>query len=644
MFRPRCRPTLEALEDRALLATVYVVPANVPTDGLHVHSLQDAIIAIQFEGFDTIQIEPNSVPGAFDFGPPGGNLPQSAVIQGDPNYPLNALPRLDNVDLNSFYTPPETNFFLAHLNLSFVEVTNGQLSDDTITGTVSAMDSQGLLVQNCKFSHSASATGGMLELSGANSAIVSNNTFTSAAVDDTAVAIDSSVGVTVSNNTIKLTGGGSFAAAILVQNHFADTGVDLNTNVIQTSTKGGIGVLTSKASGNTLNLRLEGNDLRQNFVGLGVIGDGTYLGNIDAGSTGGSPGGNKFQGFTPNPNGREAIETLLATTGTVQAHFNTWSVFDPQTAVDPTAGTTIATGSSISFVPSGVLAVFLDLSAFNLDMRDNGLGGIGVAFDRGAEQTFSGVRQIMVESGNGGHSVAYALLPADRPGEILPAVRPADLRFALGAGNDTLQVSALAGWGSDTTHQPWHIAVTGGAGVERSTFLFGGHLGNLDLEDQLGKKQNTVDVRIDPGTAADYSGTVLKMNFLGTGGADSIHALIGSDHVSGPGPINRALLTAALDLHFAAGRGMSTLSVEYRNVVIDAPQRIELTGAHSEDALRLMLNDVVVSAPLEVRFSGGPGWAVEVGLSDGADRDVGVEALLHALHGRRRRPFHDVEQ
>jgi hypothetical protein len=455
---PRKPLGLEVLEDRALLATVYVVPANAPTDKTHVHNLSEAMNAVEVYGIDTIQIEPQSVPGDIGLVPLNIPLPVAISIQGDSAFPLKALPQLDEMDLTDFGTTP---IGLAHLNLTSVDINNGQLTDDTITGTVTASESQTLVaVESCHFLHSASAPPVMLQLSHTPLAIVSGNTFTSAEVDDTAVAIESTFGVTVANNTITLKGGGSFAAGILVQNRYRDTSAELDNNTIQTSTKGGLGIVTITSPGNTLNVRIAGNDLRQNFVGLAVIGDGVYFGNIDAGSSGGSPGGNNFQGFTPNPNGREAIETLFAPTGTVQAHFNSWSVFDPQTVVSPTPGTTIATGSSISFMPGGMLSIFLDLSASSLNLMDNGQGDIGVAFNRGMTQTFSGIRRIRVESGGGGHSVDYELLPAVHPAELLPAVRPADLVVHLGL-EDSFTLSAVVALAGPPPARLWKITVNG---------------------------------------------------------------------------------------------------------------------------------------------------------------------------------------
>jgi hypothetical protein len=185
-------------------------------------------------------------------------------------------------------------------------------------------------------------------------------------------------------------------------------------------------------------------------------------------------------------------------------------------------------------------------------------------------------------------------------------VRPADLTVRMGNGDDTLLVDAHNGFENPTT-MPWHIDVTGG-GVERSTFLLGGQMGNLDLEEHLAEKKSTVDVSIDPSASVEAVDSFLKMNFFGAGGADTVHAVIGPADAAteGPGPINRVMLETAVDLSLTAGGGMETLSVEYHDVTIAAPQTLEMTGVQSGDTLHVTLQNALVSAPLAVAWS-GPG-------------------------------------
>src|SRR5262249_22422618 len=79
-------------------------------------------------------------------------------------------------------------------------------------------------------------------------------------------------------------------------------------------------------------------------------GDGTSLGTIVAGKVGSTtaPGGNDFHGFGLTGHTNLAIRTLSATSGTVQASLNGWSVADPRTVVSAISGTTIDTGSALS--------------------------------------------------------------------------------------------------------------------------------------------------------------------------------------------------------------------------------------------------------------------------------------------------------
>jgi hypothetical protein len=646
---------LEVLEDRFLLSTVYVVPANAPTDKTHVLSLSDAMTAVKMYGFDTIQIEPQSVPGGVDLSmPPYLPLPASVSIQGDPNFPVQALPQLDKVSLGVIF--PATSFGLAHLNLTFVYITNGQLTDDTITGTVEASDSQALVaVKNCLFLHSASAPPVMLQLSNTPGAIVSGNTFISAEVDDTAVEIDSTFGVTVANNTIMLLGGGGFATGILVQNSFSDTSAELDDNSIQTSTKGGLGILTIKSPDSTLNVKIAGNDLQQNFVGLAVIGDGTFLGTIDAGSNGGSPGGNKFQGFTPNPNGRVAIDTLLATTGTVQAHFNIWSVFDPQTVVSPTPGTTIATGTFLSFSPIGVLSVFLDLSAASFNLMDNGQGGLGVAFNRGVTQTFAGIRQITVESGVGSHSISYELLPAVHPAELLPAVRPADLQVHLGL-EDSFTLSAAVGLAGPPPARLWMIDVNGrgdnqvrtsigalpvrlavqlGTGTNLADLTFSG-IGHMPLPETVAVSggQGNNDIRVSYAflvtpQAQMSAEAPLTVNVSSGTGRNAIrisYALSSAISARSAAPVS-PLPTFAIPLQTTvkSGPGPINLAVSYATsgtgspIVFTAPVLLDVSGGWN-NVIRVTFGPSAASLPglvaspapvlnslFRMRLQGGPG-------------------------------------
>jgi hypothetical protein len=376
--RSRFRPALETLEDRLVLSTLRVVPANVPVDATHFHSAQDALNSLgPVPPPSVIQIEPNSQPG----GLVAASLLGSATltVQGDPLYKPSGLPQLGPVQTSI------ANFTLTNLNLSSVTVvmpnmtpspqtiiqnctvvnvtddhSQGQMqvNNDTITGSVSIEGTYtNDVVYNCTFQHSATATPLMLQVIDGASANIQTNQFTSSAANDTGILIDAGSSVGVSDNTITLSGGGAATTGIRVESTDGSCrGTSLDSNTIQTSTTAGYGIYTTKGAGNELKVTLRNNDLEKNLVGLLVEGDGTNLGTIDAGDPGGkeqdSAGGNNFDGFTNTNNGRAAIKTLNATTGTVTACQDLWSVSDPSTVVAPAPGTTILTDVLLYVVPA----------------------------------------------------------------------------------------------------------------------------------------------------------------------------------------------------------------------------------------------------------------------------------------------------
>src|SRR5262249_22806232 len=148
---------------------------------------------------------------------------------------------------------------------------------------------------------SAFAPPGMLLLDHADGTVVSSNAFNSSVDTSIAVLIASSANVSIDTNNITLTGANT--TGIQVQNldninvfGTSDVSATLLGNTINTG--GGVGIVTLKAPGYNLTVGVAGNDLNQNLVGLAVHGDGTNLGNVDAGSIGGSPGFNHFEAFT----------------------------------------------------------------------------------------------------------------------------------------------------------------------------------------------------------------------------------------------------------------------------------------------------------------------------------------------------------
>jgi hypothetical protein len=355
------RPGLQPLEDRVLLSTLEVVPANVAATPTKFHTLQDAFNAAAPSG-DTIQIDLNSMPGALVT-----SQTKSILIEGDPNYQPANLPVLNALNLGG------GDFTLLNLNLRMVRSTapdqiyinnsraeyvtydqqSGYLSmsGDTITGSVALSNSPGL-INNCQFQQDPFVSSSMLQLIHAHGTTVSSNVFTSAADMAVAVEIDASSGVVVGANTITLKGANG--VGIQVQN-VDDVNISGSSTVSATLTGNtihtgqGVGIATFKSAGYDLTVNVAGNDLTQNLEGLAVHGDGTDLGTVDAGSIGGSLGLNHFEGFTnTGPGDNKAIATFDGTTGVVEARSNFFSVFDGSLVCSAVPGTKIDTGSRLN--------------------------------------------------------------------------------------------------------------------------------------------------------------------------------------------------------------------------------------------------------------------------------------------------------
>jgi hypothetical protein len=226
--------------------------------------------------------------------------------------------------------------------------------------------------------------------------------------------------------------------------------------------------------------------------------------------------------------------------------------------------------------------------AGQITITDDRNWGIMVATDGDTPLLYGpGIDKVIVTTGDRNDIVQYLIGDSD--------LRPADLEVHLGSGIDTLLVDASAGWSNAPSGEPWRIDVTG---AEHSTFRFGGSMGNLDLEDQLGRKQNTVDVMIAGYTPGSYLPAALKMDFLGTGGNDSIHAMM-DGHAGG-------VQVPAVDLEFSTGADPNpSLSVAYQNVTISESQKLAMTGMPRDATFDTTFRNVVVDAPVAVSFGTG---------------------------------------
>jgi hypothetical protein len=390
--RNRFRPSLEALEERTVLSTFYVVPTNQATDASHVTSLQAAYNCLQAPG-DVIQIEPNSTPGGFDDTQHAFGWNGEVPVQGDPNVPLAALPQLDKIAVGySIWGHHNAGFEFKHINLSSVSAlsTPVLLLGDGISQSVVLTKGFGN-IENCQFHNSSSSTAGMLQLLQADGTLVQGNSFTSPVNGDLAILVRGSQQVVVQSNQIALTSGDNFDTGIFVMTGGRPTSVTLNNNTIATSPSAGMGIDTFKDSYQNLVVTIQGNDLRQNLAGLVAFGDGSTLGTIDAGSPGGSAGGNNFQSFVPG-DGRFAIATFDANMSTLEARYNFWSA-NAQAVVSPCPGTTIDTAGGLIVTPAiwklaGQIGPFFAMAAGQSSPADAvQLSGTGIPNALGAHNS-----------------------------------------------------------------------------------------------------------------------------------------------------------------------------------------------------------------------------------------------------------------
>src|SRR4051812_41196409 len=113
--RPRHRLQLEALENRIVPATRFVVPLDLPVDNATTfNSVSSAFLTPGLTAGDVIQIEPGSPPGPLINGQIS-NL-ANLTVQGDPAFGLSELPE---VALTNGITIGATRvgFTFNHLNL-----------------------------------------------------------------------------------------------------------------------------------------------------------------------------------------------------------------------------------------------------------------------------------------------------------------------------------------------------------------------------------------------------------------------------------------------------------------------------------------------------------------------------------------------
>ena len=326
-FRKRsAQLCIETLEERAVPASVFLVPLTTPIDGAHFHTIADAQTAAGM--FGSITIEPGAQPEA------SATITQNGVtIQGDPNIAgstllsFDALISANNVTLSNLRlgnVTITTNFNHAAVIHCLVQnitdpggPTSGEffIDQSMITGMIDLSgNSSGAATADTISNNTISGQGvTSLRLTNATDTQVINNHFIVPLNDttDDVVIRSASVGVVVANNYFELAGG--IANPVFMQ--VANTGgagdqvaVTIRNNTFRGGGSAGIGLDLDVSSDPTHFIaRVEGNDFNGLNIGVRIFGAGVTAGdnaqgNIDLGggstSLGTSLGGNNFRGFT----------------------------------------------------------------------------------------------------------------------------------------------------------------------------------------------------------------------------------------------------------------------------------------------------------------------------------------------------------
>ncbi len=347
--RNQSRLGLEALEDRTLPASVFVVPITQQVDNTtNFHTLQDALPAAGNGGLITIE------PGAI--ADQNADVTQNNLtIQGDPNVSSSILPTyVIQVDASGVMLK-NLNINFVSLNAGFNSLTvarstvsnifiqggptfngNNTISQNVITGNVNLIGNTNLgVASNDKIVNNSFVgfSDTMLTVASDNGALIQGNTFngggglpTNAAGatvtggPQTAIAINGGVNVTIANNTIALPGDRAIPAGIpgtfqgITVNAFdpGSAGLPAGTataapvvkvlnNAIATGRGTGLAV-TAVAGANgdrDTQVMVQGNDFHNNAIGVHYTGvKGASVSTDLGGGILGSIGGNNFRGFT----------------------------------------------------------------------------------------------------------------------------------------------------------------------------------------------------------------------------------------------------------------------------------------------------------------------------------------------------------
>lgn len=377
---PRRRQLLEALEDRTLLsATLFVTSASTPSDATHFQTLVAALAAAS--PGDTIDLQ-----SGFATGLSGSAIQVSTpvTLTADPGVvlPCNLEIAASGVTLSDLTMSTGTILFLdgsstvvTNSTLPKVTIDSGSNANTFSNDTIAALSSMGGgnanghdSFNNNTFTGKVAITGNdsadtddaftgnvftgsaatALDLEHASGTTVQNNTFTDTLAAANVLMVHNSAAVVIANNQITANGGQS-QGIYVVSDGSAATSADIRGNTV-TTTDGAAIDLSKMSTTAALEVRVQGNKLQGNAIGVYIFGDGTSAGNIDlgGGSTqfGAGAGGNDFSSFTTSDASDFAVG-IFATSAdySVSADDNTWGVSNPLSVVADATETLDASGS-----------------------------------------------------------------------------------------------------------------------------------------------------------------------------------------------------------------------------------------------------------------------------------------------------------
>jgi hypothetical protein len=349
--RQRCtRPSLEALEDRQVLSTMFVFNPAIPEPNAYGQYNNFGFAYAAARPGDTIQLEP----GAFLYNGNTATISKQLTIQGDPNYSAltykSFYPVYGNVDVtqggsgtifknlnfgsSDLNTDWSTNGVGAELcSLNDVNFNGGGhywLFTNQIQGGVFISQYQGS-GGNTVYGNSFTGHGSLWIQEGVNDLVTGNSFQTSST---TAMTLFGESGW-VSNNSISFTNPSSHSTGIFLGSDGGQkTALEIWNNQIQSADRG-IGLVSVKYyPSSSMSVDAWNNDFRGNAVGVEVTGDGQSAGTIDLGGGSYSAGGNNFSDYNGSDGRMAIVMENTANNATISAEHNSWANYAPNAIKD----------------------------------------------------------------------------------------------------------------------------------------------------------------------------------------------------------------------------------------------------------------------------------------------------------------------